>query len=525
MSNVLASEKKHQVEALGRLGWSLRRIERETGVRRETASGYLRSAGIEIRAQGRWGRGRSKPANEVITDLAVASGAPKPKPANEVITDSAPVLSVTSSSCEPYRQLIEEALLQGQRAKTIWQRLVVNHGFSPRYSAVNRFTKKLQAAKPTEARCVIETPPGEEGQVDYGQGPLVRYPGTGQYRRPRLFILTLANSRKSVRLLTWKSSAQIWCELHEEAFRRLGGVCRVIVLDNLKEGVLRPDVYDPTLNPLYRDMLAHYGAVALPCRVRDPDRKGKVESAVGHTQKSLAGMRFEAIEPAQKHLDAWDERWADTRIHGTTKRQVRDMFLEEKPHLLPLPLEPFRYYEFGTRTVHTDGHVEVLASFYSVPPRLIGQRVKVTWNARSVRVLHLSTGELLREHPFTSRGKHRTAKEDVPAQTPLATMALIERAHKVSLSVGLLCDAVYAKDGQPGVRRIMGVMSLAKKYGAADLTVACDFALQLGSPTYRLVKSYLEHRPPLPTITQVDPLIRELTAYRDIIEQKTKENL
>jgi transposase len=88
-----------------------------------------------------------------------------------------------------------------------------------------------------------------------------------------------------VRLLTWRSSAQIWAELHERAFRRLGGTVKVIILDNLGEGVLTPDIYDPALNPLYRDVLAHYGVTALPCRVGDPDRKGKVEAASATRRK------------------------------------------------------------------------------------------------------------------------------------------------------------------------------------------------------------------------------------------------
>jgi len=118
-------------------------------------------------------------------------------------------------------------------------------------------------------------------------------------------VLTLGCSRKPVRLLTWRSSSQRWAELHEEAFRRLGGSTRVVVLDNLREGVVRPDVYDPAINPLYRDVLARYGVVPLPCRVRDPDRKGKVESGIGHTQKTpLRGMRFDTIAAAQAYLDA-----------------------------------------------------------------------------------------------------------------------------------------------------------------------------------------------------------------------------
>ena len=147
-------------------------------------------------------------------------------------------------------------------------------------------------------------------------------------------MLTLGYSRKAVRLLVFRSSSQTWAELHEKAFRRLGGTTRVVVLDNLREGVLKPDIYDPTLNPLYRDVLSHYGVVAMPCRVRDPDRKGKVEAGVGHAQKTpLKGQRFESLEEAQAYLDHWEKRWADTRIHGTTKRQVAVMFADEKPFL------------------------------------------------------------------------------------------------------------------------------------------------------------------------------------------------
>jgi transposase len=162
--------------------------------------------------------------------------------------------------------------------------------------------------------------------------------------------MTLGYSRKSVRLLTFRSSSRIWAELHEKAFRRLGGIPRILVLDNLREGVLVPDIYDATLNPLYRDVLTHYGAVALPCRIKDPDRKGKVEAAVGHAQRTpLKGKRFESLSEAQAYLDRWESNCADTRIHGTTKRQVSAMFAEEKPALLPLPVEPFRYYQHGQR--------------------------------------------------------------------------------------------------------------------------------------------------------------------------------
>jgi transposase len=225
----------------------------------------------------------------VITDLGAES-------ATITVPEWQAGRSPSASACAPYRELIELGLSQGRNAMAIWQDLVDSHGFTAGYQSVQRFVHKLQGATTPEARVVIETPPGEEAQVDYGAGPMVRDPHTARYRRTRLFVLTLGYSRKCVRLLVFRSNTRVWAELHEKAFRRLGGATRVIVLDNLREGVLAPDIYDPSLNPLYRDVLQHYGAVALPCRVRDPDRKGKVESGVGHAKKTpLKGLRFESL--------------------------------------------------------------------------------------------------------------------------------------------------------------------------------------------------------------------------------------
>ena len=441
--NVLSEEKKQQVLALGRLGWSLRRIERAVHIRRETVSTYLKAAGVPVRPPGGWGRGHPKPAIEVSTDSGHQNG----------LTDEALKLEATSSAsaCEPYREFIEAELAKGRNATAIWQDLVDSHGFSDKYASVKRFVRKLRGSGTPEARVVIETAAGEEAQVDYGAGPLVRDPKTGKYRRTRLFVLTLGYSRKAIRLLVFRSSARIWAELHEQAFRRLGGASRVVVLDNLREGVLTPDIYEPALNPLYRDVLRHYGVTALPCRVRDPDRKGKVESGVGHAKKTpLKGQRFESLEEAQTYLDRWEVRWADTRIHGTTKRQVAAMFAEERPALLPLPVEPFRYYQYGERTVHLDGCVEVEAAYYGAPPGWIGRRVQVQWSATHVRLLNPVTGELLREHLRQERGRHRIHDEDRSPRTLLSTQQLLNRAEKTWPATD--CTDVRSKSnaGAPG---------------------------------------------------------------------------
>ena len=258
MANVLKDEKKQQIIALGRLGWSLRKIQETTRVRRETISAYLRGVGVEVWPPGRWKReGKAKPAIEVITGWEAAKPAlpesggqpncnPNPdpenlstkgkakaisKPAIEVITDLGVGLSgkrpgnskaSSASRCEPYREIIELGLSRDRNAMAIWQDLVSDHGFQGGYQSVRRFAYKLRGAQVPPARAVILTAPGEEGQVDYGSGPMVREAQSGKYRRTRLFVLTLGYSRKAVRLLTFRSSTRIWAELHEKAFRRLG---------------------------------------------------------------------------------------------------------------------------------------------------------------------------------------------------------------------------------------------------------------------------------------------------------------
>ena len=384
------------------------------------------------------------------------------------VSGDGPGRAPQASACEPYRELIVEAVGRRRNAMAIWQDLVDDHGFPAGYTSVRRFVSTLRQQPTVEARAVITTGRAEEAQVDYGEGPMVRDPASGKYRRTRLFVLTLGYSRKTVRLLVRRSSAQVRAELHERAFRRLGGTVRVVVLDNLKEGVLTPDIYDPTLNPLYRDVLAHYGVVALPCRVRDPDRKGKVEAAVGHAQKTpLRGLRFEDLDDAQTYLDRWERRWADTRIHGTTKRQVAAMFAEEKPALGPLPLEPFRYYQYGHRTVHLDGCVEVASAYYGAPPGWIGRRIHVQWNDAHVRLLNPHTGQLLREHLRAPRGWHRIEDRDRPTRTPQKTLALLAAAKRVGPAISTICDHIHRHDGAAGVRRILDVLALARKHGPA----------------------------------------------------------
>ncbi len=167
MSNVLNDTTQQQIIAFGRLGWSLRRIQQATGVRRETVSAYLKAAQVPVR--GRGGQPRVWPPKPAIT----------PEVSTDLSSPVRPGRAPSASACDPYRELITGALARGRNAVAIWQDLVDDHGFPAGYASVRRFVRRVQGARPVEARAIITTAPGEEGQGDYGAGPMVRHPDTG----------------------------------------------------------------------------------------------------------------------------------------------------------------------------------------------------------------------------------------------------------------------------------------------------------------------------------------------------------
>lgn len=346
--NVLKSYLRVTIQTLLGNGASQREIERLTGVDRKT-----------IR---RYGRERlGPPANSpgVATGSGPGNGAlievenPPPRPPARCPKEA-------RSACEVHRDWIQSQVQLGRNAVSIYQDLVEQHGFAHRYNSVKRFVRGLKVREP-ERFDVLDSLPGEEAQVDFGQGALTRT-ANGKYRRPYLFVMTLKYSGKSFRKVLWKADQHSWARLHEEAFHALGGVCAYVVLDNLKQGVIRPDLYEPQLNPVYAALLAHYGALADVCRVADPDRKGTVENAIQHTQSTaLKGRKFESLEAQNEWLAHWEARWAAQRIHGRKKRQVLAMFEEERPHLRALPSEHFRFFRQGVRTVDDAGCVQVSA--------------------------------------------------------------------------------------------------------------------------------------------------------------------
>lgn len=455
---------------------SQREIARITGIDRKTVRSY----------QQRW---LAEQANSpgVATDPASASGLQIPPPWPPTPT------TVADSLCEPHRAFIEAQLRLKRNAMAIYQDLVDVHGFAGKYNSVKRFCAKLREVAPQQFDR-LSFLPGEEMQVDYGEGAPTRVPGSERYRKPRLFVATLRYSRRSFRRVVWNSSQEVWARLHEQAWRYFGGSCRYVVLDNLKEGVLKPDLYEPELNPVYAATLKHYEVVADPARVRDPDRKGTVESAIGHTQATaLKGRRFQSIEEQNDFLEHWEVKWAASRIHGNERRQVQAMFEEERPHLQALPLLGMQYFTQGERTVCDDSCVRVEHSSYAARPAPIGSKVLVRIFERRIEIRDLKTAQLLRTHAKAERpGSVVLPQAERVFNPSRETRFILKQASDIGAQANRLCQMLFAVEGRVGQKKLWGIVGLVKHYPRRLVDAACERAMQDGVYSYRHVKAITE---------------------------------
>lgn len=471
--NVLKPHLQTTIATLLAAGRSQREIERVTGIDRKTIRAYQK---------------RLTPA-AASNSPGVATGSLEQIPPG---WPPAPA-SMSTSACEPHRTWIEAQLKLRRNAMAIYQDLVDKHGFAGAYNSVKRFVRQLRNREP-EQFDRLSFLPGEEMQVDYGEGALTRVPGKDIYRRPRLFVATLRSSRRCFRRVVWKSSQQTWAELHEQAWRYFGGSCRYVVLDNLKEGVIKPDLYEPQLNVVYAATLAHYGVVADPARVRDPNRKGTVENAIGHTQATaLKGRRFESLQEQNDFLEHWESKWAAQRIHGSERRQVQAMFEEERTHLQPLPLLGMQYFTQEQRTVCDDGCVRVDHCSYAARPARIGTKVLVRIFAQRIEIRELATQALLRTHARAERpGTVVLPAAERVFNPSRETRRILAQAAEIGPAAQRLCELLFAVEGRVGQRKLWGIVALGARYPRYLVDRACAQALDEGICSYSHAKRLTE---------------------------------
>jgi len=509
MANRVEVAKALAIVGLWRQGFSYRRIASLVGVRRETVRRYV-------------GQELAKPSTPTLGSDGAESpnGGLPPFEAEGALNSKAAEATLGSgtvpSECEPFREVILAKLEEGLTGQRIWQDLAADHGFTASYSSVKRFLRRLGKVAPLPFRR-MECAPGEEAQVDFGRGALIVGPEGGR-RTSWVLRVVLSHSRKGYTEALFRQQTEPFLRALENAFHAFGGTPKVLVIDQLRAAVKNPDWFDPELNPKVQAFCRHYGVAVLPTRPYTPRHKGKVERDVAYVKgNALKGHTFASLAEENRHLVDWESRVADHRIHGTTRKQVKDVFERvERPALQPLPPTLFPAFHEATRIVHSDGHVEVERAYYSVPPEYVGHTVWVRWDGRLVRIFNLRLQEIAvhaqaEEGRFTTADAH-LASEKISSVERGATW-LLQRVARIGPRSARWAEAMLEARGVQGLRVLQGLLALARKHRADTLENACESALSHQIFGLRPLRALLKERTTQAQFLEEHRIIRPLRHY------------
>ena len=352
--------------------------------------------------------------------------------------------------------LSERFRRHGGNADVVRQELAAEKGVTVSLRTVERAVAPLRQALRAEALATVrfETAPGEQLQIDFGERRVEIGDATV---RVFLFVATLGYSRR-IHVRAFRGERQEdWFDGMESAFAAFGGVPREVLLDNARALITRhdPESREVTINPKLHAFARHWGFRVRACAPYRARTKGKDERGVAYVKRNaIAGRRFESFAALEAHLAQWTREVADVRIHGTTAEAPMARFVrDEKAALRPLPLcGPYQPVRELSRKVSPDCVVEVDTNAYSVPWRLIGERVTVLATAETIRVLH--AGAEVARH---ARSVARHAR-------------IVERAH---------FDGVAGADGAV-VRRIVVEAEPPTMAGAALLRPLAEYEALVG---------------------------------------------
>jgi transposase len=344
---------------------------------------------------------------------------------------------------------------------------------------------------------------GEKLFIDYC-GPTVPVvnPDTGEIRQAQIFVAVLGASNYTFACATWTQKQEDWLAAHVQALEFFGGVPALLVPDNLKSAVRKTHRYEPDINPSYQQLAAHYQTAIVPARPYKPKDKAKVEVAVQIVERwILARLRHLSFFTLAALNQAIGELLEDLnqrpfkKLPGSRRSQFEQL---DKPALRALPVSRYQYAEIKQARVHVDYHIEYDKHYYSVPHPLVKQAVEVQASSTTVAVYH--HGTRIASHPRSPRqGGHSTCPEHMPQSHRSLHEWSPERFLAWAGDIGVETREVVShllqepRHREQSYRRILALLSNAKKYGRDRLNTACGRALLINSPTRSSVESILKH--------------------------------
>ncbi|NMO57712.1 IS21 family transposase [Actinoplanes sp. TBRC 11911] len=407
---------------------------------------------------------------------------------------------VTWPQIAVFHDYIAEHLKAGVTQATIHQRLRDEHGLTASLASLKRYVAANMAEQVRRDRVVVlrdeaDVVPGEEAQIDYGHLGSWTDPQTGKQRRVWAFAMVLAASRHMFVRPVLIMDQRAWTEAHVQAFAFFGGVPRRLIPDNLRTGVDKPDLYDPKINRSYAELAEHYGLLVDPARARKPRDKARVERPMPYIRDSFwRGRQFSSLAQMQRAALDWCVQVAGARasrpLSGAAPAAV--FAAAEQAALQPLPARPFTLATWSTATVGPDIHAKVGKTIYSVPWRLIGQRIDARETPLVVQIFH--HGTLVATHGRKPSGK-QTDLGHYPPEKIAFRMRTPTWCRTRAAEIGPACEQVIAAllevNALFRLRAAQGVLGLAGKHSPARLEAACAKALTAGDPSYRTIKGIL----------------------------------
>lgn len=416
-----------------------------------------------------------KTVNKVINAIKSGKTVPLRKPHYRIL--------------EPYTQEIINWLEIKLSAVRIHEELL-KLGLSVGYSTIKDYISLIK--KNTDIFIRIHTEPGEEAQVDFGY---VGYTidNHGKRRKTWVFNMRLSYSRMDFYKKVYDQKVETFIICHMEAFKYFNGIPKRVKIDNLKAAILEANFYEPVFQRLYKDFADYYGFESIPCRVYQPNDKGKVESGIKYVKNNFfKGRTFKNSADVDNQLKNWTQK-ANNRTHGTTKKVPREVFEEhENKHLLKLPLTEFNLAKVGIRKVYHDCHIFINHNYYSVPFAYVGKEVEIEIGNNLVKIYHNQS--LITTHPESkSKGEFITNKSHYPRYKCISNTEFQEKYQAKMSNIGehaeQLFFSILENKNNSWIRPIQGILSLTKKYPSEIINLSCQRALAFNAYEYQIVKN------------------------------------
>lgn len=423
------------------------------------------------------------------------------------IVESTKRISYKQEVFSEYREEIEDLINNPKhrlKIKSAFEVISKRHNLEGKtsYSSFKRYLREAHISyKNIKVTCRIETPPGNQIQVDYGKVGMLYDPSLKRKRSVYAFIGTLSNCRHKYVEFVYKQDQKSFVESHVNMFNFFGGVTETIVIDNLKAGVIKPDLYDPTLNRSYLEMAEHYGCFIDTARVASPKDKPKVERDVQTVREEFKKMQALkgniSLAEANEKIKKWLIEDYGQRKHGTTHQKPFELFREvEQPLLGQLPKESFEVCRWKEAKVHPDCYIQVEKKAYSIPYEFVGKKLFVKVKSRIIEAYF--NEKLIKVHRIPD-GYRQTDYSDFPDNIQNAVgeglpLRLQIKAQKISGSnLSALINKLLTPHAYINLRRAQSILTISEKYPPAVVEKAAGEVLSIKKPTHpKVFKKILE---------------------------------